>query len=57
MRKYYICKVIHICMPRDRISITIDKSLLSWIDKQVRSRRFSSRSHALEYVVSRYGKK
>ena len=57
MRKYDICKVILSYMPRDRISITIDKVLLSWIDREVKSRRFSSRSHALEYVVSRYGKK
>ena len=57
MRKYYICKVFLIDMPRDRISITIDKVLLNWIDREVKSRRFSSRSHALEYVVSKYGKK
>ena len=57
MRKYYILKVILIDMSRDRISITIDKVLLNWIDREVKSRRFSSRSHVLEYVVSRYGKK
>jgi len=44
-------------MLRDRISITIDKVLLNWIDREVKSRRFSSRSHALEYVVSKHGKK
>jgi len=44
-------------MPRDRISITMDKVLLNWIDLEVKSRRFSGRSHALEYVVSKYGKK
>ena len=57
MRKYYILKVILIDMSRDRISITIDKVLLNWIDREVKSRRFSSRSHVLEYVVSIYGKK
>ncbi len=43
-------------MSRDRISITIDKRLLKWIDSQVKSKRFASRSHALEYVLAKGGK-
>ena len=39
-------------MSRQRISITIDKKLLKWLDKQVKERRFASRSHALEYLIA-----
>lgn len=36
---------------KDRISITIDKELLEWIDKKVSEKVFSNRSHALEYLI------
>jgi Arc/MetJ-type ribon-helix-helix transcriptional regulator len=34
-------------------SITIDKELLDWIDKEIKKKRFASRSHAFEYAIMR----
>jgi Arc/MetJ-type ribon-helix-helix transcriptional regulator len=33
------------------ISARIDNDLLNWMDEQVEKKRFSSRSHALQYAV------
>jgi metal-responsive CopG/Arc/MetJ family transcriptional regulator len=38
---------------KERISITIDKNLLAWVDEKVAARIFSNRSHALEFLVMR----
>lgn len=34
-----------------RITITIDKELLDWLDKKVDEKVFANRSHGLEYLV------
>jgi len=34
-----------------RISITIDKKFLEWIDKRVEELTFANRSHAFEYAI------
>ncbi len=44
-------------MMKERITITIDKKLLKWIDKSIKEARFANRSHALEYLAVRYKKK
>ena len=36
---------------KERISITIDKELLDWVDKKISSKVFANRSHALEFLV------
>ena len=36
-----------------RIAVTIDPDLLLWIDQEVKAKRFGSRSHAVEYSVTR----
>ena len=36
---------------KERISITIDKELLEWIDKKIAAKVFANRSHALEFLV------
>ncbi len=36
---------------KERITITIDKGLLKWLDKKVDSRIFATRSHALEFLA------
>ena len=36
---------------KERISIAIDQELLDWIDKQVESKRFANRSHAIQLCV------
>lgn len=35
------------------ISVSLDPKLLSWVDGQVASKRFASRSHAVEYALQR----
>ncbi|HKG89249.1 MAG TPA: ribbon-helix-helix domain-containing protein [Nitrososphaeraceae archaeon] len=34
-----------------KTSITVDDDLLKWIDKEIQSRRFASRTHAIEYAI------
>ena len=34
-----------------RITITIDKELLKWLDRKVEDKIFSNRSHGLEYLI------
>jgi len=35
---------------KDKITISVDHSLIVWLDRQVESKRFCSRSHAFEYA-------
>lgn len=37
---------------KERITITIDKELLEWIDKKIKERIFANRSHGIEYLIS-----
>jgi len=38
-------------MPKERISITIRKEFLEWLDKKVSDLTYASRSHAIESLV------
>jgi metal-responsive CopG/Arc/MetJ family transcriptional regulator len=38
---------------KERISITIDKRLLKWIDERIDGRVFANRSHGLEFLARR----
>ncbi len=38
-------------MPRERVSITLPKECVEWIDGKVKSRTYSNRSHAIEVLV------
>ena len=38
---------------KQRISITIEKELLSWLDKKVKDKTFANRSHSIEYLIQR----
>ncbi len=38
---------------KDRITITLDKELLKWIDEQVSNKKFANRSHALEFLIAK----
>jgi metal-responsive CopG/Arc/MetJ family transcriptional regulator len=42
---------------KERITITIDKELLEWIDKRIEEKIFANRSHAFEYLIVQYQKK
>lgn len=38
---------------KDRITITIDKELLKWIDSKIKDKVFANRSHALEFLINK----
>ena len=38
-------------MPKQRLQVTIREDIVHWIDQQVETLRFASRSHALEYAM------
>jgi metal-responsive CopG/Arc/MetJ family transcriptional regulator len=38
---------------KERITITIDKELVGWLDKRVDDKTFANRSHGFEYLIKR----
>lgn len=38
-------------VPRERLSITLPKECLQWIDKKVEARTYANRSHAIEVLI------
>lgn len=38
---------------KERITVTIDKELLDWIDRMVKQKIFANRSHCFEFLVKR----
>jgi len=38
-------------MARERVSLTLPKECLEWIDDKVKSRTYSNRSHAFEVLI------
>ncbi len=36
---------------RKRISVTIDRELLEWLDRKVKEKKFANRSHGIEFLV------
>ncbi len=40
-------------MPKKKVTITVEESLLNWIDTQVKNYRFRNTSHAFEYAVAK----
>ena len=38
-------------MPKSRVYITLPKDIVDWVDKQVETRRFANRSHAIEIAL------
>lgn len=34
-----------------KTSIAMDRDLLEWIDAQIKTKRFATRTHAIEYAV------
>lgn len=37
-----------------KMSVTVDKKIVDWIDEQVRTQRFRNRSHAVEVALTKY---
>ncbi|HII16590.1 TPA: hypothetical protein HA361_01630 [Candidatus Woesearchaeota archaeon] len=38
---------------KDRITITIDRKLLTWLDGKVDEHVFANRSHGFEYLIAK----
>lgn len=36
---------------KERITVTIDKQLLDWLDRQIDERVFANRSHGFEFLI------
>ncbi len=36
-----------------KVTASMDADLVAWMDKEVESHRFASRSHALEYAIAK----
>jgi metal-responsive CopG/Arc/MetJ family transcriptional regulator len=36
-----------------RISLTIDKALLRWLDQRIADKTFANRSHGIEFLIKR----
>jgi len=37
---------------KERLTISIDRKLLRWLDRQIKEKRFANRSHALEFFIA-----
>jgi len=38
-------------MVRERLSLTLPKECIDWVDKKVKARLYASRSHAIEVLI------
>ncbi len=36
---------------KERITVTVDKDLLKWVDKNIDTKIFANRSHAMEFLI------
>lgn len=36
---------------KERITITLDKDLLNWLDKKIDEKYFANRSHGFEFLI------
>jgi len=38
---------------KERITVTLDKELLSWLDRKISDKTFANRSHGLEFLIKK----
>ncbi|MBI2576307.1 hypothetical protein HYV84_03765 [Candidatus Woesearchaeota archaeon] len=38
---------------KERITITVDKDLLNWLDLRIDEKVFANRSHGIEFLIKR----
>ena len=38
---------------KERITITLDKEILSWIDEEISSKKFANKSHCFEFLIKK----
>jgi len=39
-------------VPKEKIAITVEKYVVEWADKQVKTLKYRNRSHVFEYAVA-----
>jgi len=37
---------------KEKFSVSVDESLLKWLDGQIKTKRFASRSHGIEFALT-----
>jgi len=40
-------------MTKVKISVTVERSIVEWMDREVKSLRFRNKSHAVEYALAK----
>jgi len=40
-------------MPKVKKTVTLDKELVEWCEKEIKNKRFASLSHAIEYCIQK----
>jgi len=38
---------------KERITVSLDKELLGWLDKKIEQRIFANRSHGFEFLIAK----
>jgi len=38
---------------KERITVTLDKELLAWLDKKISDKLFANRSHGFEFLIKK----
>lgn len=38
---------------KERITVTLDKKLLSWLDRKISDKLFANRSHGFEFLIKK----
>jgi metal-responsive CopG/Arc/MetJ family transcriptional regulator len=38
---------------KERITVTIDKDLLDWLDERIKDKTFANRSHGFEFLIKK----
>ena len=38
---------------KERITVTVEKELLIWLDARIQDKTFANRSHGFEYLIKR----
>lgn len=50
LRLHILCLGIRLSN-KVRVSASLDKELLKWLDKQIKNKKFANRSHGIEYCI------
>jgi metal-responsive CopG/Arc/MetJ family transcriptional regulator len=43
-------------MAKKQVTINIDEELLDWIEERIKEKQFATRSHGIEYAITRLKK-